>query len=187
MSPVIGFQRSLSGHPEGLPEFTYGWLEAPLAAKLIRLQGSEWKDLEKWPAGRIFGEEGEYRWQRHADGLHAVLLLETSSLPAGFGSPLVLEMDQDEEEEDQGVAFVLWGEWVDPEGDPQGNPDGGPRFYAPEIPEIQDYPIDPGETLKPGVTPRLRVRRYRDAEGKHGEFIRCVGLTLTSPGDSGDG
>jgi len=181
VSPVIGFQRGLSGHPEGLPDFTYGWLEAPLDAKLIRLQGVEWKDLETWPAGRIFGEEGEYRWQRHAEGLHAVLLLETSPLPAGFGSPLTLE----KEEED--ADFVLWGEWVNPEGDPKGNPGGGPRFYAQEIPEIQDYPIDPGEALEPGVTPRLRVRRYRDAEGKHGEFIRCVGLTLPVQERSGDG
>lgn len=182
MSPMIGFQRGLSGHPEELPEFTYAWLEAPLAAKLIRLQGSEWNDLEAWPAGRIFGPEGEYRWQRLADGLHAVLLLETSPLPAGFGSPLVLEDGED-------AAFVLWGEWVnpDPKGDPQGNPEGGPRFYAQEIPEIQDYPLDPEEALKPGVTPRLRVRRYRDVEGRHGEFIRCVGLSLTEPGEHGDG
>jgi hypothetical protein len=183
MSPVIGFQRGLSGHPEGLPDFTYGWLEAPLAAKLIRLQGSEWKDLEAWPAGRVFGEEGEYRWQRHADGLHAVLLLEASALPAGFGSPLALE----KEGEGEDPAFVLWGEWVEPKGDPKGNPGGGPRFYAQEIPEIPDYPLDPGETLKPGVTPRLLIRRYRDVEGKHGEFIRCVGLTLTAQEERGNG
>jgi hypothetical protein len=180
---VIGFQRGLSGHPEGLPDFAYGWLEAPLAAKLIRLQGSEWRDLEAWPAGRIFGEEGEYRWQRLADGLHAVLLLETFPLPTGFGSPLVLE------KEEEAAAFVLWGEWVnpDPKGDPEGNPGGGPRFYAQEIPEIQDYPLDPGETLQPRVTPRLLVRRYRDVEGRHGEFIRCVGLSLTPPEERGDG
>jgi hypothetical protein len=183
VSPVIGFQRGLSGHPEGLPEFAYGWLEAPLAAKLIRLQGSEWKDLEAWPAGRIFGEEGEYRWQRNADGtVHAVLLLETLPLPTEFDSPLVLEKEEDED-----GAFVLWGEWVDPKGDPEGNPGGGPRFYAQEIPEIQDYPLDSGETLKPGVTPRLLVRRYRDVEGRHGEFIRCVGLSLTAQEERGDG
>jgi hypothetical protein len=180
---VIGFQRGLAGHPLGLPDFKYGWLEAPLAAKLVRLEGFEWKDLEAWPAGRAFGPEGEYRWQRLADSrLHAVLLLEAPPLPSGFGPPLVLE-------EGEEAAFVLWGEWVnpDPKGDPQGNPDGGPRFYAQEIPEIQDYPLDSGEALKPGVTPRLLVRRYRDATGKQGEFIRCVGLSFTESGAGGNG
>lgn len=181
MSPVIGFQRGQTGHPEGLPEFTYAWLEAPLASKLVRLEPGEssaWRDLEAWPAGRIFGTEGEYRWQRLADGtLHSVLLLDTVPLPEGFDSPLLLQESED-------AAFVLWGEWINPEGDPQGNPGGGPRFYAQEIPEIQDYPIDLEGPPEPGATPCLLVRRYRDAAGQHGEFIRCVGMSLTAPGKS---
>jgi hypothetical protein len=181
---MVGFQRGLPDHPEGLPEFSYAWLEAPLAVKLARLKPEgdlDWKDLEAWPAGRIFGTEGEYRWQRLADGtLHSVLLLETSPLPAGFDSPLLLQEGED-------AAFVLWGEWVNPAGDPQGNPDGAPRFYAQEIPEIQDYPIELEATPEPGATPRLLVRRYRDAAGQQGEFIRCVAVYLTSPGDSDHG
>ncbi len=182
MSPVIGCNRGLASHPEGLPGFLYAWLEAPLAAKLaLRKEVENWQDLETWPAGRIFGEEGEYRWQRLPDhSLHAVLLLESAPLPPVFESAVELESGED-------ASLVLWGEWVNPEGDPEGNPDGGPSFYAQEIPEIQRYPIEIGGSSALGTTPRLRVRRYRDSAGAHGEFIRCVGLTLTSGEDHDHG
>jgi hypothetical protein len=184
MSPVIGFRRGTLGHPEELPEFTHGWLEAPLRSKLVRLESvadPEWRNLDAWPAGRVFGSEGEYRWQRLADGiLHSVLLLETSLLPDGFGAPLVLQKGDD-------AAFVLWGKWIDPEGDPKGNQGGGPRFYAQEIPEIQDYPLDLEKRPEPGATPRLLACRYRDAAGRQGEFIRCVGVSLTAPGERDHG
>jgi hypothetical protein len=177
MSPVIGCWRG-AGHPEGIPDFAYAWLEAPLAARLAwKKDVPEWRDPETWPAGRVFGPEGEYRWQRlDGETLHGVLLLDTDSLPATFGSLLPLTPGED-------ASLVLWGEWVNPDGDPEGNPDGGPRFYAQEIPEIQDYPIEAG--LKEGVVPRLQVRRYRDVEGKHGEFVRCVGVSL-SPAEASD-
>ena len=182
MSPLIGCKRGLDGHPEGLPDFSYVWLEAPLAAKLGRREEIEsWQDLETWPAGRIFGEEGEYRWQRLPDNkLHAVLLLESAPLPPIFESVIELE-------EVERASLVLWGEWVNPEGDPEGNPDGGPSFYTQEIPEIQRYPIDLGGSPPLGATPRLRVRRYRDSKGTHGEHIRCVGLTLTPAGKNDHG
>jgi hypothetical protein len=171
LSPVIGFSRGLARHPEDLSGFTYAWLEAPLAPKLVRLEEVlDWNDFEKWPAGRIFGEEGEYRWQRLGNGpLHAVLLLDSSPLPSGFEGAVSLT-------EGEEASFVLWGEWVNPDGDPEGNPEGGPLFYASEIPEIQRYPVA-GE-LKPETIVRLRVRRYRDAKGEQGEFIRCVGFQL---------
>ena len=175
MRPVIGFKRGLPHHPEGL-SFQYAWLEAPLAAKLARVEEvSNWNSPEVWPSGRLFGEEGEYRWQRLPDGsLHAVLLLESGDLPPGFESPMSLETEED-------ASLILWGEWVNPEGDPEGNPNRGPLFYAQEIPEIQRYPVEGG--LQPGTLTRLLVRRYRDAEGKRGEFIRCVGFHPTVKGD----
>jgi hypothetical protein len=178
LSPVLGYKRGLARHPEGLPTFQYAWLEAPLAARLARLEeAGDWADFEAWPAGRVFGEEGEYRWQRLGDGtLHGVLLLESAVLPAGFEGQVSLTPGEE-------ARFVLWGEWVNPKGDPEGNPDGGPSFYAQEIPEIQRYPIDLNEAPKPGAIPRLRVRRYRDAEGTRGDFIRCVGLELTPGGE----
>jgi hypothetical protein len=160
---------------------TYAWLEAPLAAKLARLEEvPNWRDPAAWPTGRVFGEEGEYRWQRLADDtLHAVFLVEMGPVPSWCEASISLENGED-------ASFVLWGEWVDPEGDPEGNPENGPRFYAREIPEIQEYPLDPQAPLIPGVVPRLLVRRYRDPKREKGEFIRCVGFRLDLPGESGD-
>lgn len=175
MNPVIGFKRGLPHHPENLL-FPYAWLEAPLAARLAKVEEiSDWNDPETWPSGRLFGEEGEYCWQRLPDkSLHAVLLLESGDLPSGFESPILLEKGED-------ASLILWGEWVNPEGDPEGNPGGGPSFYARDLPEIQRYPVE-GD-LKPGTVTSLLVRRYRDREGKRGEFIRCVGFRLTAAGD----
>ena len=179
MSPVIGFARGLSRHPEGLP-FTHAWLEAPLSARLARLaEVPEWSDPDVWPAGRIFGEEGEYRWQRLPGGLHGVLLLENGPLPPPFES-LVDLVPRGES------GLVLWGEWVNPDGDPEGNPDGGPRFYSRDVPEIQTYPIDLDRPFSPGDVPRLVVRRYRDQKGVKGEFIRCVGFRIDRGGDENE-
>ena len=76
MSPVIGYARSLEGHPTGLPNLAYAWLEAPLAAQLARVtEVPQWHDIDVWPAGRLFGESGEYRWQRDVDGtIHGIEL-----------------------------------------------------------------------------------------------------------------
>lgn len=177
MNPVIGFARKLPGHPTFLQNLTfrYAWLEAPLAARLACLADvPNWQDLTVWPAGRMFGESGEYRWLRNADEtLHAVLLLETPSLPEGFEG--CLELSQEGES-----ALILWGEWVDPKKDPQGNLKGGPRFYANEIPYIQTYPIsiDLNNPPTENQTPRLVIRRYRAVNKDVGEFVRCVSFTL---------
>lgn len=176
MSPVIGFARSLPGHPAALQNlaFLYAWLEAPLAARLTHLaEVQDWQDLTVWPSGRVFGESGEYRWQRNADdSLHAVLLLETPPLPGSFEGPL--ELIQEDE-----AALILWGEWVDPKKDPQGNPSGEP-FYAREIPRVQPYPIsiDLNNPPTEDQTPRLVIRRYRAVNVDVGEFVRCVSFTL---------
>ncbi len=175
MSACIAFAR-LAGHPAGLPDFAYAWLEAPAAARLARRQEvADWADLAAWPAGRLFGPAGEYRWQRHRaeEGVHAVLLLEPAvPMPAGFSAPLDLVRTRE-------AHIVLWGEWVDPQRDREGNPDGGARFYARELPEIQTFPLD-REVLPPpaGATPRLTARWYRDAVRQRGEFVRCVGLAM---------
>jgi hypothetical protein len=182
MSPVIGFARALPAHPEGL-KFPFAWLEAPLAARLTRLADvPDWRDAAAWPAGRLFGEAGEYRWQQRGDGLHAVMLLESGPLPAAFTAapPLDLELVHE-------AALVLWGEWVDPERDPEGNPDGGPRFFAPEIPEIQTYPLELEGVPGPEATPRLVARLYRDAAGEHGEFLRCVAVEMRRDEGAEDG
>lgn len=176
MSPAIGFARGLAGHPEGLPELAFAWLEAPLAARLARLdEVSGWRDLDAWPAGRIFGQAGEYRWQRGPDGkLHAVLLLEKGDLPEPFAAGALRLRPG------RSADLVLWGEWVDPGKDPESYPDrdGGPRFYAPEIPEAQSYPVELAGSPPAGATPRLTVRRYRAVDGSQGEFLRCVAVRM---------
>jgi hypothetical protein len=175
MSPVIGFAQRLAGHPASLQSlsFSYAWLEAPLDARLARLADvPNWQDLAVWPAGRVFGKAGEYRWQCNADGsLHAVLLLEQPSLPDGFEGSV--ELTQEGESD-----LILWGEWVDPKKDPQGNPDGGPLFYANEIPRVQTYPLDLNSPPQEDQTPRLAIRRYRALKKDASEFIRCVGFIL---------
>lgn len=170
--PVIGVFRGNRRHPDGLPELTYAWLEAPLAARLATTADApDWKDLERWPEGRIFDAAGEYQWCRTNAGLHAVLLLEAGPLPDGFGQRLDLEPAGDS-------ALLLYGEWVDPDEDPQGNPNRGARFYAPEIPRVQHYPVELGEAPHANKTARLLVRRYREVGHKEGQFLRCIGLDV---------
>lgn len=190
MSPAIGFARLLTRHPDfaalGL-DFHYAWLEGILEAKLTWLKDADdWFNISRWPAGRLFGQAGEYRWQAETDGtLHAVLLLENDSMPPPFGEGAELTLTIEGEDS----LIVLYGEWVDSKQDPGGNPDGGPWFYAREIPRPQCYPleIDPQAMRRaekgPAPLPRLVVRRYshipvgaRDFD--HGAFSRCVEVTL---------
>lgn len=176
MSAAIAFRRGLARHPEpaDLPRAAFAWLEAPREARLAFLADvPDWNDPSRWPAGRIFGEDGEYRWRAAADGaLHAVLVVEDGPLPAGFSEPLPLARDEDGDSD-----LVLWGDWIDPSADREGNPDGGPRFYAREIPWVQTYPLDLAGSPEPGTSPRLTVRRYI-AEGGEGEFLRCVRISM---------
>lgn len=178
MSPVAGFHRSLSGHPEGLPDLPFAWLEAPLDARLGWAKETAWNDLDRWPAGRIFGEAGEYRWQRTSGGLHAVLVLDEGSLPAPFTGEVELQALGD-------ADLVLWGEWIDPGRDPEGNPERKPVFYAREIPEAQLYPLE--RNPETGESPRLRTRSYVDAAGERGEFMRCVEIFLKKDEGQEDG
>ncbi len=171
MTAVIGVCRNRRDHPDlsnlGL-EFL--WLEAPLAARLARVsEVADWCDVNTWPAGRLFGEAGEYRWQRLAnDRLQGVLLAEQPSLPAGFEDQLELTMEEE-------THLLLWGDWINPQADPEENPDGGMRFYAPELPQAQRYPLD--ASVDPsGKSAWLVARRYQHSEA--GEFLRCVGFAL---------
>lgn len=178
MNAIIGFARELDDHPD-LPEtFRYAWLEGTKGVKFgWRADVRDWKDPDTWPAGRLFGKTGEYRWQR-GDGnkIHAVLILDEGTLPGDFNGHTDLKKDGEDS------AMILWGEWVDPEIDPKANPDCGPRFYAGEIPEIQTYPIPSEQAQDKSKTPRLMVRRYRhvkkEAEEEKGKFVRCLGLDM---------
>ena len=181
MNPAIGFARGLPGHPAAMQElsFAYAWLEAPLKVCLAYLKDvPDWQNLTTWPAGRVFGEYGEYRWQWESSNkaLHTVLLLDNGVLPPEFIENCVdLQPGND-------AALILWGEWVDPdpEKDPEGNPDSGPIFYANEIPRVQRYPvsIDPENPPPEEQTPRLIIRRYRAVKEDEGEFVRCVGFAM---------
>lgn len=198
MSPVIGFAEQLTDHPDFTTwgvDFQYAWLEGTLEAQLTWLKDAgDWRDVTRWPAGRLFGDTGEYRWQMTFQGLHAVIILEDGiPLPSPFdnGSPLPLAQGDDS-------PLILWGDWINPnqekdlESERQLNPRGDPRFWAREIPNIQNYPLDNGdlEKIKKAAgrtqnhpnekvpTPRLVVRRYRHAS--QGEFLRCVRLTVAS-------
>ena len=172
MSSRVGFKRGLSEHLKDLPDFRFAWLESPLKARLAWRE-EDWKDSERWPAGRLFDERGEYRWQRSEGRLHVVLLLESGELPEGLDGIVRLELLED-------ADLFLWGEWVDPARSPEENPGREPLFYAQEIPEAQLYPL--GRAPVEGERPRLRTRRYADADGEQGEFLRCVSVLLTDEG-----
>ncbi len=175
MSPQIAYVRAFRSHPytPADEEFPFAWLEGPLAARLaLRAEVPDWNDLKLWPSGRIFGETGEYRWERAPDGsVQAVLLLEGPGMPVEFSGITDLVFEEE-------GALVLWGDWVDPTKDPKGNEDGGPRFYAPELPHIQTYPLELSGPPAENEAPRLLVRRYRDAQGEKGRFMRCAGVAL---------
>lgn len=202
MSPVIGFAENLRDHPgpetldRGL--FQYAWLEGTMKVRFDFLdQIKAWNDLNTWPKGRLFGDQGEYRWQQTGQGFHVVLILEDDSLPQPFSHILTLKRDGED------APLILWGDWINPEGEnePKTNPQGGPRFWAREIPPILDYPLDKEQlrTITDAVkkqqsqpgrriylpTPRLVVRSYRHDpieknEPFQGKFLRCVRLTVLS-------
>ncbi|MBC2695473.1 MAG: hypothetical protein HF982_09420 [Desulfobacteraceae bacterium] len=195
MSPIIGFAKDLKGHPdiESLMKlFRYVWLEGIMKAKLAHKDKlTDWNNLEEWPAGRLFGDKGEYRWQSNPGpdkSIHAVLILDEGNLPENFKKqhdkePLTIEKDGKDS------LMILWGNWINPEDDPESNPAGDPLFYANEIPKVQRYPIklDKAEfeqAKKDRKTPRIVVRRYRHK--KKGEFMRCVGFEMKNDEQKGE-
>ena len=194
MSPIIGFAKNLKGHPtltDLMNSFRYAWLEGIMDALLAhKNELPDWNNLEEWPAGRLFGNKGEYRWQSNPGpdkSIHAVLILDEGDLPEDFkerddNEPLAIEKDGNDS------SMILWGDWIDPKDDSKGNPAGGPLFHANEIPKVQRYPIkfDKAEfeqAKKDRKTPRIVVRRYRH-ENK-GEFMRCVGFKMENDEQEG--
>ncbi len=184
MKSIIGFATNLFDHPDLPNIFNYAWLEGSSEAKIAFLsEVSDWNQLGKWPAGRLFGESGEYRWQRNTvqtEGkIHAVLILDDDGdLPEIFEGRLEIV------KEGSVAPLILWGEWVDPEKDSKCNPHGGPVFYAREIPVAQNYPIPIEQAKEKDKTPCLIVQKYRhkqnESEDFKGEFIRCVNVHMQS-------
>lgn len=179
MSSIIGFAKGLTSHPD-LPDiFQYVWLEGLSEAKMAFLNDVlNWNIIDTWPAGRIFGELGEYRWQRSANRastIHAVFILDEGKLPEVFEGRLEIEKEK-ENGKDRDLSMILWGEWVDPKNDAKSNPDGGPIFYAREIPKPLTYPIEFQPEKERGKTPCLIVQRYHHKS--KGDFLRCIRLDI---------
>lgn len=187
MSSIIGFAKDLKIHPaftDLMNSFRYVWLEGIIKAQLAHKdEVPNWDNLEEWPAGRLFGDKGEYRWQSNPGpdkSIHAVLILDEGDLPEDFKEPHDME-PLAIEKDGKDSSMILWGDWIDPKDDLASNPTGGSPFYANEIPKVQRYPIklDKAEfkqTKKDRKTPRIVIRRYRH-ENK-GEFMRCVGFEM---------
>lgn len=184
MSPVIAFARRLLQHPDlsalfASAVFRYAWLEGATEARLAHLgDAADWSNRSKWPAGRLFGEKGEYRWEVDpGEGIHAVLVMDSGTLPPDWERRPPLECEEDGDSD-----LILWGEWIDPVKDRVGNPNGGPLFYAREIPiKHIYYPLDVDEARQQGNSPRLTIRRYRHRT--EGEFTRCVGFRMKGEGE----
>jgi hypothetical protein len=181
MKPFIGYASEMQTHPELSMDFRYVWLEGKMEAKIAYVRDvSDWNNLDRWPSGRLFGDTGEYRWQRNSDGtVHGVILSDDGHLPEEF-EPCRLELERDSDESDSNL--ILWGKWVDLSKDPQGNSDDGLLFYTQEIPQVQTYPVSSDKMKKIEETPRLVVRRYshesKESKESKGEFIRCVDLIM---------
>jgi len=89
MGPVIGVASNMQTHPElSMDCFRYVWLEGKMEAKIAYVRDvPDWNNLDKWPAGRLFGDAGEYRWQRNPDNtVHGVILSDDGRLPEKFES-----------------------------------------------------------------------------------------------------
>ncbi len=185
MNAKIGYAENLTAHPGLTGDFPFAWLEGTMRAELIETDAPgapDWQNIQTWPRGRVFGESGEYRWQRRNDGrIHAVLILDQGVFPDGFQG--VAELKREPEEDG---ALILWGEWIDPKEDPAANPDGGPNFFAPQLPKVQTYPVDSESARDAKTYPGLVVRRYRACQGEKkndecdGEFVRCVSVKMIS-------
>jgi hypothetical protein len=203
MSPCIGFSRGLKSHPilAGTFGFEFAWLEGLTGASLCWLSKAVggWDNLTEWPSGRIFGQNGEYRWRSIGKGvIHAVIILDQGGLPDCFNTPPPLALDS----QTLDSLLILWGEWINPDQAKGENPNGESLYYANEIPSAQRYPLNGNRSVfenaaKKSQTPRLLVRRYRiqEASGKlpsedetprrsnqhpRGEFVRCVGFDLST-------
>ncbi|HHL38908.1 MAG TPA: hypothetical protein ENJ37_00185 [Deltaproteobacteria bacterium] len=173
---VIGFFiAGANEHPSSVKPDCFGlcfaWLESPVAARLDLTDNVSWSIPDIWPQGRIFGENGEYRWRKKSDGkLHCVLILDDGKMPDEFGGELELEKTGD-------AGLILWGEPVDPAGDPEGGV-GMVVFHDNTIPGYLKYPITWGKVGQHAkAAPCLTVRRYRGRNGS-GEFERCLAVKM---------
>jgi len=178
MTPAISCKTDLAKHPN-LPdtdEFQFAWVESATGVRLDTLPNiSTWNDINQWPSGRIFGHNGEYRWQAGQGGnIHGVYISDCGHLLENCSSCIEFNTYGSGPPED--TSFFLWGEWINPQSDLLDNPSGAPFFFAPEIPQKIVYPMDKTEAGYPSGHPLMIVRKYYHEE--HGEFLRCVGFEM---------
>ena len=87
MNPFVSFVKGLDSHPDFHDKmFSFAWLEGRIKAEIGKIEDlTDWNEIEKWPAGRIFGSKGEYHWQLDKNNkIHAVLILDEGHLPEKF-------------------------------------------------------------------------------------------------------
>lgn len=179
MSPVIGCATELLTHPPlPMDNFSFAWLEGMMEAKIVKMDNPEaqcWNDTSRWTSGRLFGDEGEYRWQIRNNTIHAVFILDEGALPEKF-QPIEIDVLRSRS------SLILWGAWVNPDDDPQSNPTGASIFYDRSLPSPQCYPLPVADAQQKGMIPCLIVRRYRHTSSGNGvslgEFIRCVSFCM---------
>ncbi len=104
-------------------------------------------EIEKYTLGRLFGENGEIRWQNTPKGGYALLWLSEGDLPSGFES-----LGQWDITESQKV-FLLGGGETKPWRDTR-------------IPRKLTYPIQWRKF------PKIRVIQYRDLNSQTIRFTR---------------
>lgn len=141
-------------------ESLYALVESTEAVDLCWLTDVE--AIAAWPAGRIFGPQGELRWQREDGITHVVLVSERGAPPLPFTGAMATT-----EVETAATVVYLWGNGI-----------GNGVWQEQRLPDPLRYPVR-GEGA--GRRVLLQMRRYREtARMDDGtiDFVRYVGLEL---------
>ena len=102
--------------------------------------------IEEYTHGRLFGKNGEIRWQKTADG-YSLLWLSEGDIPEGFESFGEWKMSESQD------IFLLGG------GETES-------WRDTRIPRKLDYPIDPCQF------PSVKVIQYKDLNSQTIRFTR---------------
>ena len=131
-------------------ERTYYLLQRPDCISDWRVGCPDAAEIEKYTRGRLFGENGELRWQKTATG-YALLWLSEGELPAGFAPLGTWEMTHSSD------LLLLGGGKTEPWQDTR-------------IPRKLTYPMAWSQS------PKVRVLQYRDCDSQTIRFTRYTGF-----------
>lgn len=131
-------------------ERTYYLLQRPDSISDWTAGCPDTAEIEKYPLGRMFGENGELRWQKTDTG-YALLWLSEGELPTGFAPLGTWEMTKSPDQ------LLLGGGETEPWRDTR-------------IPRKLAYPMAWSQS------PKVQVIQYRDSDSQIIRFTRYTGF-----------